>query len=68
MRIQVIRKEEISCIIEHQEDEFYELDEVTDLCETLADGLSKPQCCMDCFTENEFKRGGCPCPTVMLSL
>jgi hypothetical protein len=61
-------KEETEYIIEHQEDEFFDLAEVGDMFEVMCEKISKPQCCNECIGYEDRKRGVCPCPTVMSSL
>jgi hypothetical protein len=68
VRIHITHKEETSYIIEHQEDEFFDLDDIKDLCETVGEGLFKPQCCTDCLEKDDLRKGECPCRIVMSSL
>jgi hypothetical protein len=67
MRIQVTRTEETSYIID-QDDEFYDLDELKDLCGVIAENTARPQCCLECSIEFDFKKGDCPCRIAMSSL
>jgi hypothetical protein len=68
MRVSVTHREEISYIVDHQDDEFYDLDELKDLCDTIAESPSRPQCCTECSSDFDFKRGGCPCRIATSSL